>query len=145
MATIYVLTSGEYSDYGIVGVFSDLEKAEACARKLGGPGPGYPMRECRVEEYTPDELVAHEIGPVWYAGIWADDGSVVSRFKADQETGTEFRHPSRAEVQCVSAPIDGNREQIRVISPIGYDHALKIAIEERQRLLRERATGAITG
>lgn len=34
MATVYIVTDGEYSDYGIVGVFSTRELADTCAKNL---------------------------------------------------------------------------------------------------------------
>lgn len=40
--TIYVVTAGSYSDYGIVGVYTDKDLAETCAQIID---------EGRVEEY----------------------------------------------------------------------------------------------
>lgn len=59
--TIYVVTSGEYSSYGIDAVFTDKKQAELyCAVHKG----------CHVETYKDDEY--HYEGEVYY-GILARD------------------------------------------------------------------------
>lgn len=59
--TIYVVTSGEYSGYGIDAVFTDKKQAELyCAAH----------KYCRVEEYKSDQV--HLEGEVYY-GILARD------------------------------------------------------------------------
>lgn len=56
MAKIYIVTSGEYSDYCIIAVFSTKEKAEAYVQQHG--------TNYRVEDYDIDEEVKKET-KVW--------------------------------------------------------------------------------
>lgn len=50
--TVYVVTSGEYSDYGICAVFTDKEKAELyCAAHGDKYGD-----DCYIEEYDTEEV-----------------------------------------------------------------------------------------
>lgn len=52
--TIYIVTSGEYSDYGIDRVFSTRQMAEEwCGDHLSGPSA--PSKEYTIEEYKIDE------------------------------------------------------------------------------------------
>lgn len=43
MATIWVIEDGEYSDYGVTGVFTTKEKAEFIAEKVGGTVSEWPL------------------------------------------------------------------------------------------------------
>lgn len=75
---VYIVTSGEYSDYGIRKVFTDKEKAELyCAMHDGGYDPYY------VEEWETDDVEIETMKPYfrrWEAKIspsgrliWIDD------------------------------------------------------------------------
>lgn len=136
--TVYVLTSGEYSNYMIHGVFSTREAAE---RVMGRMGP-----DMEVEEYILDDLVRHENGPVWTAAVRLGDGDVPTTkdgapwYPPDQRPDTQFRHPTRADPVRYVHHWDGGRSVV-VSSPISYEHALKVATEKRQEWLRERAAG----
>lgn len=51
---VYLVTSGEYSDYRVNAAFTDREAAEAYAEWLNGPDPGH-YGIADVEEYALDE------------------------------------------------------------------------------------------
>jgi hypothetical protein len=69
MKTIYVVTSGEYSDYGIDAVFTDKSKAELFAE---------PYEDRIVEEYEADPEIPSYIehGYKFYYVIMFRDGSL---------------------------------------------------------------------
>lgn len=71
MKKAYIVTSGEYSDYSIDGVFSTQEKAEAY---IAHWPDGY--RECRLEIFTVDHMVAKP-GYLFYSLTMREDGSLV--------------------------------------------------------------------
>lgn len=50
--TVYVVTAGEYSDYGICAVFTDKEKAEIYAAAYTDKR----NEDCYVEEYDTEEV-----------------------------------------------------------------------------------------
>ena len=61
MTTVYVLTDGKYSDYGIIGIFSTREKAEEYVKENNdGPHPGWWTRYStdRIEEWDLDPCKA---------------------------------------------------------------------------------------
>lgn len=41
--TVYVVTTGEYSDYAVQAVYEREEDAQACAHRIGGDVEGYPL------------------------------------------------------------------------------------------------------
>ena len=117
---VYILTAWSYSDYHIVGVFSTMEAAEACmSEKLDHNDP---------EEYELDELVGHVAGPTWDVHVANPSGSI-RIYLGDCEL-TDLRHPTA----CVTRE---NRQGWTVTSPISEEHAIKVATELRQQLLRE--------
>ena len=119
MTKVYVLTAGEYSDYHVVGVFSTKEEAE----KIGGL---LYRKSVEAEEYELDRMVGLERGPTFVAAIQLKDGKI----KSGKHLKSDLRHPSACEVVPYNDSID-------VISPISEAHARKVAIEERQKKLRE--------
>lgn len=123
MAKVYVLTTGEYSEYGIEGVFSTRELAES-ARAVGIP-------DGDVEEYDLDEMVAFEVGPMWTASIDKETGDVQIR----KDGAVRFRHPSAAAHGVGSTFLIAE-------SPVSREHAIKVAVEARQEWLRTRGIAA---
>lgn len=61
---IYVVTSGEYSDYGIRAIFTTREKAEAYVAWKNGPEDEdvWDGSEYRIEEYEEDSEVEKDTG-----------------------------------------------------------------------------------
>ena len=60
MTTIYIVTSGSYSDYGIHGAFLNKEKAQAYCDYHNECNPGY--HDAEVEEWE-EEVIPEE---KWY-------------------------------------------------------------------------------
>lgn len=58
MTMVYVVTSGDYSDYGIEGMFSDRAKADA----LAAHGPANGHGAARVVEYPVNVAVDERFG-----------------------------------------------------------------------------------
>ncbi len=117
---IFVVTEGDYSSYQILGVFSSIEKArEIC-----------PAADVdRIEEYELDSL--------------DDDERFLETFTAwiDAKTGDLTEQSSRAELHPPNwSHVDiYNQDSVIVAeSVISAAHALKLAIEHRQALLRQR-------
>lgn len=90
---IYIVTSGEYSDYGIDAVFTDKKQAELyCAVH----------KYCRVETYTADQEKIE--GEVYY-GILARD---------------YYNHPMGCEFFYSDKPVDPS---VRTVPKTGYTPA----------------------
>lgn len=78
---VYVVTSGEYSEYGIEAVFDNKEQAELyCATKEGHGDPKY------VEEYDTEEYRFDSEKPVfmrWDCQIVKDcDGTILTNLES---------------------------------------------------------------
>ena len=58
MTAIYIITSGEYSDYGINSVWSSKDKAEEICKLLNA---GKMWNDFRVEEYPVDEPLERNV------------------------------------------------------------------------------------
>lgn len=65
---IYIVTSGEYSDYGIERVFSTKEKANEFVQQHGS--------DFRIEEFVIDDEKVKKEEKIWYVEINIDDNSV---------------------------------------------------------------------
>ncbi len=50
MQTVWVLTTDEYPDFHVLGVFTSREKAEIMAEKIGG---------CDIQEWETDPWIEH--------------------------------------------------------------------------------------
>ena len=137
MTTIYVVTTGEYSDYGICAMFSSKEKADQyCERfKKHADYTGYD-----IEEYTLDPIpddVYRENKELYHVQMWKD-GTV-------RQTYTT--HLSSHNVQLSFAEY-GRME--RKDDPVvlcmevwskSEEHAIKIVNEKRRQLIAENKWG----
>ena len=70
MKTVYVVTEGTYSDYGIEALFSTEEKAKAFVAKHEYNS------DRRVEEYTLDEWIDAGTRTVWTTVIDVTNGEI---------------------------------------------------------------------
>lgn len=66
---VYIVTEGEYSDYGIEAVFSTKEKANEYVQQHGS--------DCRIEEYDIDQEVKRE-SKIWRIAINLENNEVLS-------------------------------------------------------------------
>ena len=138
---VYLVSTGEYSDYHIVGVFSthekaqeyiDINKAYAAARdSLNGvfvEGVRDDFNDIDEREVDKDlEICEH---PVWIVRIALDTGNRIG----GMDIQVEFSVPD-SEVflrdRCAEARSSDSEE-----------HALKLAAEARQGWLRGKSIGA---
>jgi hypothetical protein len=130
MATVYVVTSGEYSDYRIEGTFSAREKAEAFLT-AAFPGARRDADDANIEEWTLDEKEGVRLAPTHEVRIELASGQVTSYGGRMGRVGPGDR--------CrVDGPWPGYRDTtyLNVASPVSEEHAVKVAVEKRQEWLR---------
>lgn len=126
---VYVVFDGQYSDRYVFGIFSTKEKAA----EVGSDD---------IEEHELDTLVGHSVGPVYKTRICLDDGEVMNdeppSWYKGEGTETSIRHRAKAVVNYSPWLFDGERRDSFVVrSPISYEHAIKVAVESRQKWIRE--------
>ena len=114
--TVWVVTEGEYSDYGIVAMFSTEEDAETCSSLLG--------EDTRIEEWTMDAYVVdfREGRRPWYVVI-SRDGTVANAAVTTALPGPDEFFPTflPPEDRKLTAHFFARSEE----------HAIKIANERR--------------
>ena len=109
---IYIVTSGDYSDYGINAVFSTKEKAEEFMDTVGS--------DSRIEEYSLDEPIKREVS-IW--GVTMEIGT--------KEVLNIFPYEYRGKDIVEFLPRDSYRSE-RLLFSIESDskeRAIKIASE----------------
>ena len=118
MTTVYVVTEGSYSDYHIIGVFSEESVAEQLAERWG----------CDVKEYELDSL-AQLIEKPMYGITMLRDGAIIHAGKSNHfiEPSAALRHRWYA----------GQWQIILCITCFANDeqHAAKIANEKRTQFV----------
>jgi hypothetical protein len=117
MATAYVVTTGEYSDYRVVAVFTTRESAE----KYVGLWPDR-YADCndpRIEEYLLDEVPGLPPGKVLYRVLFDRDGNSVAK----HEPPTEYMSGVR--------PYGDGKTMVTYCWARDSEHAVKIANERR--------------
>jgi hypothetical protein len=150
---VFLVTSGDYSDYRIYGAFSTnkLARAFIADAKAANRGNDYSddaaeqiyTGECywaagaNVEEWVIDEMVKARVYSSWSCGMLLDDGSL----KEPVREGKTFGIPAPAHQFASKVPAYGNKDLVRVTSIKSAAHALKLCAEKRQEWLRTRAQG----
>lgn len=115
---IYVVTSGDYSDYSIDGIFSTKLIAEIF---IGNNGRG------EIEEWELDGRKKDKNRTVWSCQITILEGSII----------TETTHKECCmEGYIYISPACGSYN-IWIKSSISRKHCRKLAAETRQKILRE--------
>jgi hypothetical protein len=133
MIPIYVVTRGEYSDYRIEGIFSTAEKAERRRRVVAST---YAVDHVRVEQHELDipptrlpsktvyrSTIDLDTGRMNEGYPWTPTGGYTGMVERSSEAWAESK--GIGAVCCEST-----RSQA---------HANKLAVEARQKWLRERA------
>jgi hypothetical protein len=122
---VYIVTSGEYSDYKIEGVFSTKEKADAFAAKV---------TECTggadVNEWPLDAQGELTVRRTFHASIKLDDGEIKEWTSAELVSTNARSLKDRAGYFNNTATAS---------SAVSAEHARKLVIEVRQKFLREKA------
>lgn len=135
MATVWVLSTGEYSDCRDVGVFSTKERAlDAMASRMN-------RMDNDPEEFELDAIPGarresrYSRGPVYACSIRIDNGTIYPEDQMDW-----YRDVAATKVEAMGVLSDPH--MIRVESPASAEHAEKVAIEKRQEFMR---TGNVAG
>lgn len=124
---VYVITSGEYSDYKINAVAIDPDRAELL-RKLYSSG----FHEARIEEYDTEadtEKISRKITPIWLIRINApgDIRDVRQRWNFDEGFQNHFYFPYWENGGFYADVCHEDR-----------DVAIKIALDTRAKMLAEK-------
>jgi len=131
---IYIVTSGDYSDYGVDAVFSTKEKADAYVATARANGD-FSCCVNNPDEWELDAIPLESIKSMWTVNCDLGDGSL------DEPIGPT--------AEVVS---DGSRGDADIFAPwravgrsyVSAEHAKKLAVEARQKWLREQANHATT-
>jgi len=128
MSTIYIITSGEYSDYGIRAVFTDKALADAYINMYGNTGY---YNDMSIEEWEADRF-AEEMRQghaIYRVQIW----------KSGDLYNCE-RDASLPDAQTTIGIVRwANNQELLTTIVIAKDeqHAIKVANERRTRLIAE--------
>lgn len=130
MATVYLVTDGDYSDYHVLGVYSAKDKAEHAAKL-------YAVGDNRIEEYELDEM--------------PDAPPGMFRWQVDMDRGGNTIYTRHITVivgyndsDWRPGPGTGRRENRKDSEYISFfvwardeSHAVKVANERRTRLIAD--------
>lgn len=90
MEKVYIVTSGEYSDYHIDAVFSTIEKAKEYVDAYGS--------DYRIEEYPVDDAEVKKNESIWLVSVSWKTGEVISAnpegfygYYADKEGTVQYK------------------------------------------------------
>lgn len=146
MTKVYVVTTGSYSDYGINGIFSTEELAQKWIDANMNSSDGWHRDFNPIIEYTVDN--PSQIDPVektqYSVAIDANTGDVVPgrTWENKEVIGSSIRSGT-VKVYTISKNSHSypNATHIVAESYESMEHAIKLAAEKRQELLRAKATG----
>lgn len=99
MSSVFLVTQGEYSDYGVYAAFSTREAAEAHAAWLNGPEPD--GRGAGVEEMDLDR-------PLPKTGRWYIGGSLQEWLEDEHARGDGWWDPDTTDRTTASRDRDGS-------------------------------------
>lgn len=139
MASVFLVSEGSYSDYHIVHAFSTREGAEVF---LNGH-EGNEQHDYAIEEMILDEPVTDRLMALYPATIEVGTGYVKQykqpHFKVrDPSAGCDISKPEYPFTSLIySYGYRPMTPSIYVASPISFEHAVKVAVEQRQQFLRE--------
>lgn len=129
---VYVVTRGEYSDYCISAIFSTHEKAE---EYMGG----FPGEFNEIEEYELDSEQPLVMGKCWVANLRLDGSEYMPTFDGVECIAEEFRSGERGYGTTEERKYGYANELDWFVgkSYVNKEHAMKLAVEQRQKALRE--------
>lgn len=139
MKIIYLVTEGEYSDYGIEAVFSTEELAQAYidtreSHKAPDGKKYYGYCEYKIEQYPIDERVKETEQKV-FVSILDEDGEYrANRGVWSYESLTPPRYSMSEIEDHYGSPVYFRGESV-----VSKEHAHKMSVEARQRWLREKS------
>jgi hypothetical protein len=123
---VYAATEGDYSEYHIVGVFSDKEKAGECIEILG---------DGRVEVFEVDEKVGKRLYRTFHMTIYMD--SAVPYGPAGHEVWAR----ERPRIVNIDYFPNAPSPQICVDSYVSQEYSSKVAVAAREEVLRREDQG----
>lgn len=133
-STVYVVTTGEYSDYSIRGVFSSREAAEKFMAKCKASEACWNQDFNELQEWALDDALKERAYTRFNAGVFLDDGSVEEAHDGFEYWGV----PETSSYIAESVPCHGGRGVARSTSHKSKEHAMKVAAEARQKWLRSK-------
>lgn len=127
MDNIYLVTSGEYSDYGIHAAFSTEKKAQAYIESSTGISVYGDAPEIEIWPIDNPKCVCRMS---WHVTVCAN-GKFGPRV---------FEYPEQTEgpIRTATYRVTGRAGGIHVTSYVSAEHALKVAAEEAQAILRAK-------
>lgn len=137
MTEVYVVTSGSYSDYGIVAIYSDRDVAD---QRVAGENANDRYEEFRVEVWQLNDRPAYA-GIVWQSTWWAVEGNLRMSESARAFQGWyEGDDPGNATaIEGEDYHYDGCPFTTRYVTVVGHskEHVEKSANDRRQRIRAE--------
>ena len=139
--TIYAVTSGCYSDYGIVGIFLDKAAAEKCVYMINaGTHHG---DDASIEEYVDGKWInmTKILRPLYISAIGLETGEDIESWKEKELVSVTDRTPRYGATSVVWEKFMCDRiKEFHAIgrSYISHEHAHKLAVEARQKFLAEK-------
>ena len=141
MATVYIVTGGCYSDYGIEAAFTTKELADryVALHNNGKDDNGYGHR---VEEFELDSWDQEEIWRTVYSSqIILETGDIVKRWTYKAVVNKNLRAPAIQPLVTIHIVAGVRMHCVTSGSYVSAEHADACAIEARQRLTAEHAEG----
>lgn len=136
---IYVITAGDYSDYKIYGVTTNKERAEDMRKKVSC-NTGYTGDEANIEEFEDGVFPADSYWAYFDKTVPVKYWFIEFKFTGELVRAFEFWEDSGKQIKF----IDINRGRsdaghvIKYIVASDKEHAIKIARDERAKILAKR-------
>ena len=119
---VYICTSGEYSDYHIVSVFTKKENANFFKKKFSGKYKKINIEEWELNSNIPQDLIHNDI----YFVIIKKDGSIVDCYKDNDDFSLK---------QINKVDWNTNLDMYTHCLSNSKEHAIKIANERRTAMI----------
>ena len=135
---VYVVTAGEYSSYHIEAVFSTPEKADeylAALRK----SPRHSDESPTVEVFELDTRTPPQVRTHWQSVIDLATGIILEREEVQERADDEYPTEEGDGPYDVLLRFVERATKWYATSFKSQDHADKLAVEARQKWLREKA------
>lgn len=126
--TVYVVTEGQYSDYGITAMFSTKALAEAYIEEIKRKNESDHC-DANIEEWVLDESAGNVAKDVFHCSIDLKSGEIGNQW--------DYREIVPNNKRVGETSIIG--QFATVTSYVNAAHANKLAVKARQKWLREKA------
>jgi hypothetical protein len=128
---VYVVTEGSYSDFHVSAIFSSREKA---VEYMGG----FPDQFNGIEEYELDAEPPRVMSRCWHAHLRLDGSLYMPQSDGVEDVEEECRHGERGRGwTTVQNYYPKTLNWFNGKSYVSAEHAMKLAVEQRQKALRE--------